>query len=191
MSKRPVSARSHAPLALAFAAHFACYLKWRACSLATGQRVPNSDSILVTVLTTRKQAPIKMALNLTSKSKGTEQNKILINSYSAYWRGPTERGWRSSPEPCMFAVKIERSMHDQCVYWCTGKWQVCCLVRQDIGLMMKGRLLTATLVSQKKKTGTGQAGEGYRGGFFPPTLWPLELYTDGSNLRTNNWYCWN
>ena len=25
-----------------------------------------------------------MALNLTSKSKGTEKNKILINSYSAY-----------------------------------------------------------------------------------------------------------
>ena len=151
MSKRPVSARSHAPLALAFAAHFACYLKWRACSLARGQRVPNSDSILVTVLTTRKQAPIKMALNLTSKSKGTEQNKILINSYSAdgAW-GPRERGWRSSPEPCMFAVKIERSAHDQCVTWCTGKRQVCCLVSQDIGLMMKGRLLTATLVSQKK-----------------------------------------
>ena len=50
--------------------------------------MPNSDSILVTVLTTRKQAPIKMALNLTSKSKGTEQNKILINSYSADGEDP-------------------------------------------------------------------------------------------------------
>ena len=53
----------------------------------------------------------------------------------------------------MFAVKIERRAHDQCMTWCTGKWQVCCLVSQDIGLMMKGQLLTATLVSQKKLEG--------------------------------------
>ena len=52
-----------------------------------------------------------MALNLTSKSKGTERNKILINSYSAYGENPgSEVG-----EPCMFAVKIERSAHDQYV----------------------------------------------------------------------------
>ena len=61
----------------------------------------------------------------------------------------------------MFAVKIERSAHDQCLTWC--KWQVCCLVSQDIGLVMKGRLLTATLVSQKK-TRTWQARKGYRVG---------------------------
>ena len=101
-SKRPFSARSHAPLALAFAAHFACYLKWSARSLATGKRVPNNDSILVTVLTTRKQAPIKMALNLTSKSKGTEQNKILINSYSADGEDPeSEVGDPAQSRACL------------------------------------------------------------------------------------------
>ena len=66
--------------------------------------MPNSDSILVTVLTTRKQAPIKMALNLTSKSKGTEQNKILIqvNSYSAYGENPgSEVGDPAQSRACL------------------------------------------------------------------------------------------
>ena len=64
--------------------------------------MPNSDSILVTVLTTRKQAPIKMALNLTSKSKGTEQNKILINSYSADGEDPeSEVGDPAQSRACL------------------------------------------------------------------------------------------
>ena len=64
--------------------------------------MPNSNSILVTVLTTRKQAPIKMALNLTSKSKGTEQNKIVINSYSVDGEDPgSEVGDPAQSRACL------------------------------------------------------------------------------------------
>ena len=43
-----------------------------------------------------------MALNLTSKSKGTERNKILINSYSAYGENPeSEVGDPAQSRACL------------------------------------------------------------------------------------------